>query len=75
MSERERIEAALKEIGEVCAKHKVVLASWHELDGILINPSQTDEYDILINLNSDLQVNEGVRENEYQIEIIGEVKD
>ncbi len=75
MTERERIESALKEIGEVCAKHKVILASWHELDGIFINPSQHETYDILINLDSDLQVIEGVTENEYIIEIIGEVKD
>lgn len=75
MTERERIEAALKEIGEVCAKHKVVLASWNGLDGMLINPSQTDDSDILINLNSDLQVTSHVYENEYIIEIIGEVKD
>ena len=76
ITERERIEAAIKEIGEVCEKHKVILASWHGLDGILINPSQSDDSDILINCNSDLQVSEfpGCG-NEYVIEIIGEVKD
>ena len=71
MSELERVEAALKEITEVCKKHGVALWSSYEIDSIVI--ATRSDCGFVNSLDQYLHISEGVSEDEYSVERIGKL--